>query len=73
MENRKFSKDKISIDTSAYHTIHGKFEAERFDGLPPLDTRVELEIPAFAITWSKRQELMDELAKVIARGLPYEQ
>jgi hypothetical protein len=66
-ENRKFAKDAVTEDTGPYHSITGKFEAEKYPNTPLLDTTVELEIPRFAITWEDRHKLMKELAEVIGK------
>jgi hypothetical protein len=47
--------------------VRGEFEAERFPGKPLLDTRVELQISPFTITWEKRTELVEEIAALIAK------
>jgi hypothetical protein len=48
--------------------ITGKFEAERYPGEPRLlDTRVELEIAPFSITWDAKEKLMAELEELLAK------
>lgn len=48
-------------------TITGNFAANRYPGEPLLDTRVELSITPFSITWERKEELMAELEKVLAK------
>jgi hypothetical protein len=47
--------------------ITGTFEADRYPGEPLLDTRVELQIAPFSITWNDKEKLMGELAELLAK------
>lgn len=60
-------KNKLSEETSQWHSITGNFEAHRYPNTPLLDTNVELDIPTFSIAWEKRFELMTELAELIKK------
>jgi len=64
---RKVVKVEISEEVSQWHTIKAKCEAERFPGLPLLDTGIELQIPRFTITWDDKDKLMQELAELLRK------
>lgn len=65
MDDRKFARDEIHEEAGPYHAISGKFEAEKYDGIP-MDTTVELTIDSFCITWDDRHSLMKDLAEVLS-------
>lgn len=67
LEERKFRRETITRDLSAFRSVTGKFEAELYPNTPLLDTLVELDVPAFAITWSNREKLMDDLAALLRK------
>lgn len=66
-DERPKVKDSVTVDVSQWHSVTGKFEAERYPGSPLLDTNVDLEIPTFCITWEARQKFMEEIAEVIRK------
>jgi hypothetical protein len=66
-EERKFSKEEITVEVSQWSSVTGKFKAEHYPGTPLLDTSVELIIPPLCITWKNRQNLMDELSELLRK------
>jgi hypothetical protein len=68
-EERKTAKSKLTACPNDWGNGHitAEFEAERFPGSPLLDTRVELSITPFSITWNDREKLIEELEALIAK------
>lgn len=64
---------KVTTTLKAYPSKFGlgqitaTFHAERYPDTPLLDTRVELEIKPFAITWEDRVKLLGALQEVIQK------
>lgn len=69
MSNKKSFKEEVVTDIGPWLNIHGKFEADygQDDFLVRLETRVELGIPTFTITWGNKDKLMEDLAEVIRK------
>jgi hypothetical protein len=68
-EERKIVKSTLTACSNEFALGHitAEFETERFSGLPLLDTRVELTITPFSITWNDREKLVAELEELLAK------
>ena len=62
MDERKTVKDK-----PYYGAVAASCEADKYPGEKLLDTRVEIHIDPFSITWDDRQKLVEALGKVIEK------
>lgn len=68
-DERKKVKTKLTVYPSDFGLgdITAEFEADRYPDLPLLDTRVELTIQPFSVTWNDKEKLLEELKAVIAK------
>lgn len=68
-DERKRIKSQFTAGESPYGfgNVTGKFEAEKFDSGPLLDTHVEIEITPFCITWSTKEKMIEEIAAIISK------
>jgi hypothetical protein len=66
--NRKFVKTQMTVEAPYGHgNVTGKFKAEKFDGHPMMDTHVEISITPFSVTWEQKEQMLREIAAVIAK------
>ena len=69
MNDRKVAHETVKefLEPWGFGNVEAYCEAERYPGTPLLDTRVQVTVQPFSITWEDRNKLVKELAEVVKK------
>lgn len=65
--HESYCSNKFAIGTVSDGDVSALCTAERFPDSPLLDTRVELTVQPFAVTWKDREKLVKAISKIIEK------